>query len=180
MKTKVFTYLLLAFALTTFGQSSNTNTSSKVSIKTNFSFQAIKAYQESAVFKIEDYYDYLELYANASTSDTLQQQVKVAIYNLFVEAQPKVIDFTSSENKPIPLNKLLDKIKKKNYTFNLTKVENSIVAADFWTTKYNLEINEGNQRCSIEVFSKVIFKPIEKQFGSTTKEVWTLFLGGME
>ena len=180
MKTKVFTFLLLAFALTTFGQSSNTNASSKVAIKTNFSFQAIKAFQESAVFKIEDYYDYLELYANATTSDTLQQQLKVAIHNLFVESQPKVIDFTTSENKPILLTKLLDKIKKKNYTFKLTNIENSIVAADFWTTKYNLEINEGTQRCNIEVFSKVIFKPIEKQFGKTTKEVWTLFLGGVQ
>lgn len=109
MKTKVFTYLLITFSLTTFGQSNNIDASSKANIKTNFSFQAIKGFQESAVFKIEDYYDYLELYANESTSDTLQLQVKEAIYNLFIESQPKVLDFTSSENKSIPLNKLLDK-----------------------------------------------------------------------
>lgn len=180
MKTKVFTYLFIAFSLTTFGQSNNIDASSKANIKTNFSFQAIKGFQESAVFKIEDYYDYLELYANETTSDTLQQQVKEAIYNLFVESQPKVLDFTSSENKSIPLNKLLDKIKKKNYIFKLTNIENSIVAADFWTTKYNLEVKEGNQRCNLEVFSKVIFKPVEKQFGSNSKEVWVLFLGNME
>lgn len=180
MKTKVFTFMLLALALTCFGQSNITNASSKVAIKNQFSFQAIKAYQESAVFKIKDYYAYLELYANESASDALHNQLKVAIRNLFVDSQQKVVDITSSENNPIALDQLLEKVKRKNYTFQLTKIENSIVADDFWTTKYNLEINEGNQRCSIEVFSKVVFKPVDKQFGSVSKEVWTLFLGGME
>ena len=45
--------------------------------------QAIKAYQESAVFKIKDYYAYLELYANEETSDSLKVQIKTAIHNLF-------------------------------------------------------------------------------------------------
>lgn len=173
-------FFIVGVALTCFGQSNNTTVSSKVTIQSNFSFQAIKAFQESAVLKIEDYYDYLELYSNTATSDTLRKQLKGTIYNLFADQQPKVVDFTSSDNTPIALNKLLDKIKKKNYTFKLTDTQSSIVAADFWTTKYNLEIFEGNQRCILEVFSKVIFRPVEKQFGSNSKEVWVLFLGNME
>jgi hypothetical protein len=180
MKTKVVTFLFLAFALTSFSQSNNTSASSKVAIKSNFSFQAIKGYQESAIFKVKDYYAYLELYANEKASDTLKSQLKKAIYNLFIQNNLKVVDFVSSENNPILLDKLLDKIENKNYKFKLTDIENSIVASDFWTTKYNLEVVETNQRCSIEVFSKVIFRSVEKKFGSTTKEVWTLFLGEME
>ncbi len=180
MKTKVCTFLLLIFALISFGQDSRTNTSSKIAIKSNFSFQAIKVYQESAVFKIKDYYAYLELYANEETSDSLKIQLKTSIHKLFIHKNVTVVDVVSSENNPIALHKLLDKIENKNYKFKLTGIENSIVAQDFWTTKYNLEVVETNQRCSIEVFSKVIFKPIEKKFGSKTKEIWTLFLGEME
>ncbi|WP_339889413.1 hypothetical protein [uncultured Flavobacterium sp.] len=180
MKTKGVTFLLLTFALTSFSQSNNTSASSKVAIKSNFSFQAIKVYQESAVFKVKDYYAYLELYANEEATDSLKVEIKTAIHNLFIQKHIKVVDFVSSENNPILLDKLLDKIENKNYKFKLTAIENSIVASDFWTTKYNLEVIETNQRCSIEVFSKIIFKPVDKKFGSTTKEIWTLFLGEME
>ena len=179
MKIKVIIFLAMLSSLTSFGQSNNTS-SSKVTIKNTFSFQTIKAYQESAVFKIRDYYNYLELYASESTSDTLRLQLKATLHNLFVDEAQKVVDFTTSENKPIALSKLLDKIKNKNYKFNVSSIENSIVAQDFWTTKYNLEVLENNQRCTLEVFTKVIFKPIQKNFGTKKREVWTLFLGDME
>lgn len=180
MKTRVLTFLLLLFALISFGQSNNTSASSKVAIKSNFSFKAIKVYQESAIFKIKDYYAYLELYSNAESSDSLKVQLKTSIHNLFLQKNVNVVDVVSAENNPIALDKLLDKIENKNFKFKLTAIENSIVALDFWTTKYNLEITETNQRCSIEVFSKVIFRPVDKKFGSTSKEIWTLFLGEME
>lgn len=180
MKTKVFTFLILLFALLSFGQSNTTSASSKVAIKSNFSFQAIKVYQESAIFKIKDYYAYLELYANEETSDSLKVQLKTSIHKLFLQNNVKVVDVVSSENNQIALDKLLDKIENRNFKFKLNAIENSIVALDFWTTRYNLEVIETNQRCSIEVLSKVIFKPIDKKFGSKSKEVWTLFLGEME
>ena len=180
MKTKVFTFLLLVFALISFGQSINSSASSKVAIKSNFSFQAIKVYQESAIFKIKDYYAYLELYSNEETSDSLKVQLKTSIHKLFSQKNVKVVDVVSSENNQITLDKLLEKLENKNFKFKLSAIENSIVVLDFWTTKYNLEVVEINQRCSIEVLSKVIFKPIDKKFGSKTKEIWTLFLGEME
>ena len=180
MRIKVLTFLLLLFALHSFSQSNTNSASSKVAIKTNFSFQAIKAYQESAVYKVKDYYAYLELYANETTSDSLKIQLKTSIYNLFLQKNVKVVDFVSSENNPILLDKLLDKIEGKNFKFKLSGIENSIVASNFWTTKYNLEVVESNQRCSIEIFSKIIFMPVEKKFGSKTKEIWTLFLDEME
>lgn len=180
MKIKVLTFLLLLSALLSYSQSNTNNASSKVAIKSNFSFQAIKAYQESAVYKVKDYYAYLELYANETTSDSLKIQIKTSIYNLFLQKNVKVVDFVSSENNPILLDKLLDKIEGKNFKFKLSGIENSIVASNFWTTKYNLEVIETNQRCSIEVFSKIIFMPVEKKFGSKTKEIWTLLLDEME
>lgn len=179
MKIKALIFLCLLNSLASFGQSVNTS-SSKVTIKNTFSFQAIKAYQESAVFKIKDYYNYLELFADDSASDSLRFQLKTTLHNLFVDGEQKVVDFTTSENELITLDKLLEKIQDKNYSFNLSAIENSIVAEDFWTTKYNLEVLQNNQSCTMEIFTKVLFRPMQKKFGTKTKEVWTLFLGEME
>lgn len=142
--------------------------------------QSIKAYQESAVFKIKDYYHYLELYSNAKSSDSLKTQVKTAIHNLFENKNIEVLDLTASDKYCIKLDKLLDKISNKNYEFKLTHIESSIAVQDFWTTKYYLQIIDEDEICNLEVFSKVIFKPVQKKFGSKTKEVWMLFLGEME
>lgn len=180
MNKNILLLISLLFTLANYGQSANTSTSSKKMISATFNSQAIKAYQESAVVKIKDYYHYMELYSNETNSDSLQIQLKKTIHHLFINPNELVIDFTSSENEQISLSKLLEKIKRKNYTLRISGLENSIVAQDFWTTKYNLEVNEGLQRCSIEIYSKVIFMPIQKKFGSKTKEVWTLFLGEME
>jgi hypothetical protein len=180
MKTKIFTLFILLFALLSFGQNSSVNTSSKVAIKSNFSFQAIKVYQESAIFKVKDYYKFLEIYSSSQSSDSLKIELKSSIQRLFLHKNEEVVDFVSAEKKSIALHKLLDKIENKDFSFKLSEIENSIVGQDFWTTKYNLEVFETNQRCSIEVFSKILFKPVEKKFGSKTKEVWTLFLGEME
>ena len=176
--------MLLLFIFTQFlwAQNAESIAKNKTSNKevAKFSNQAIKAYQESAVYKIKDYYAFLELYANQKTSDSLKIEIKASIFDLFINKNVKVFDFVTLENKPIPLEKLLVKIENKNYKFEILDVESSILASDFWTTKYNLEVIEENQNCHVEVFSTVIFKPVIKQFGSRAKEVWTLFLSDMK
>jgi hypothetical protein len=177
---KVLPFLLMFFAYTGFGQEANTSISVKKTIKTSFSMQSVKAYQESAVFKIKDYYNYLEIYSNSKTSDSLKLQSKAAIHNLFENKNIEVIDVTTFEKYCIQIDKLLEKVADKNFKFKMTHIEHSIAGQDFWTTKYYLQVIEGEEICNLEVFSKVIFKPVQKVFGSKTKEVWTLFLGEME
>lgn len=53
----LFLFILSTFSL--FGQNENPHSSS--AIKANFTIASIKAYQESATLKIEDYYQYLTL-----------------------------------------------------------------------------------------------------------------------
>lgn len=180
MNTRAFTLLMLFFTLTIFSQSAQTDVASKKAIGTNFSSQAVKAYQESAVLKIEDYYTFLEIYTNSTTSDSLRVQLKTTIYNLFTSKNVWVVDITSKEKRSIKLDNLLQKIVNKNYTFKLSDIENSIVAQDFWTTKYNLEVTQNKQSKTLELFSKIYFQPIEKRFGTKIKEVWTLLLGEIE
>lgn len=170
----LFLFILSTFSL--FGQNENSPSSS--AIKANFTIASIKAYQESATLKIEDYYQYLTLLSSDLTSETLKAEIKTSIYRLFESENVMVIDFTSIENSPISLPDLIEKIANKNYSFSLSNYESSIVAIDYWTTQYQLTISLNNKRTEeVLYFQKVAFKPIIKSFGASKKEVWTLFLG---
>ncbi len=169
----LFLFILSTFSL--FGQNENSPSSS--AIKANFTIASIKAYQESATLKIEDYYQYLTLLSSDLTSETLKAEIKTSIYRLFESENVMVIDFTSIENSPISLPDLIEKIANKNYIFSLSNYESSIVAIDYWTTQYQLTISQNNKRTEVRYFQKVAFKPIIKSFGASKKEVWTLFLG---
>ncbi len=169
----LFLFILSTFSL--FGQNENPHSSS--AIKANFTIASIKAYQESATLKIEDYYQYLTLLSSDQTSETLKAEIKTSIYRLFESENVMVINFTSIENSPISLPDLIEKITNKNYSFSLSNYESSIVAIDYWTTQYQLIISQNNKRTEVRYFQKVAFKPVIKSFGASKKEVWTLFLG---
>jgi len=169
----LFLFILSTFSL--FGQNENSPSSS--AIKTNFTIASIKAYQESATLKIEDYYQYLTLLSSDQTSETLKAEIKTSIFRLFESENVMVIDFTSIENSPISLPDLIEKIANKNYSFSLSNYESSIVAIDYWTTQYQLTISQNNKRTEVRYFQKVAFKPKIKSFGASKKEVWTLSLG---
>lgn len=169
----LFLFILSTFSL--FGQNENSHSSS--AIKTNFTIASIKAYQESATLKIEDYYQYLTLLSSDLTSETLKAEIKTSIFRLFESENVMVIDFTSIENSPILLPDLIEKIANKNYIFSLSNYESSIVAIDYWTTQYQLTISQNNKLTEVRYYQKVAFKPVIKSFGASKKEVWTLSLG---
>ncbi|WP_324069394.1 MAG: hypothetical protein RSE15_02410 [Flavobacterium sp.] len=175
MFTRSFLLMFLLFTFSLFGQNANTSASS--AIKANFTIASVKAYQESATLKVEDYYQYLTLLSSESTSETLKAEIKTSIYSLFESEKVMVIDFTSIENNAISLPDLIEKIMNKNYSFSVSNYENSIVGFDYWTTQYQLTISQNNKRTEVRYFQKVAFKPIIKSFGASKKEVWTLFLG---
>ena len=178
-KNKMFTrsciFMFLLFAFSLFGQ--NVNTPASSAIKANFTMASVKAYQESATLKIEDYYQYLILLSSETTTETLKDEIRTSIYSLFESENIKVIDFTSTENATISLNELIDKITNKNYSFSVSNFENSIVATDYWTTQYQLTITQNKIPMKFQYYQKIGFKPVVKAFGTTKKEVWTLFLG---
>lgn len=167
--------LFLVGTFSVFGQ--NANPTASTAIKANFTMASVKAYQESATLKVEDYYQYLTLLSSESTSETLKAEIKSSIYSLFESENIKVIDFTSTENTTISLHELIDKITNKNFSFTVTNFENSIVAADYWTTQYQLIVTQNKIPMEFQYYQKIGFKPVVKSFGTTKKEVWTLFLG---
>jgi len=173
LRSCIFLFIVGTFSV--FGQ--NANPTASTAIKANFTMASVKAYQESATLKVEDYYHYLTLFSAESTSESLKNEIKSIIYNLFKNDNSTVIDYTTQEKPPISLKELLTKIENKNYLFSVFNFENSIVASDFWTTKYQLTILQNGKTMQLLLFQKVSFMPILKAFGSTKKEVWTLFLG---
>lgn len=172
LRSCIFMFLLFTFSF--YGQ--NANTPASTAIKANFTMASVKAYQESATLKVEDYYQYLTLLSSESTSETLKTEIKTTIYSLFESKNIKVIDFTSTENATISLQELIDKITNKNFSFSVANFENSIVSTDYWTTQYQLTVMQNKISMEFQYFQKIGFKPVVKSFGTTKKEVWTLFL----
>ncbi len=160
-----------------YGQNVSEKKKTKTTIKSNFSLKAIKVYQESGTYKIKDYYHYLELISASTSSDSLKKEVKLSLFSLFKDSNTYVFDVTSSFDSSVSLLQLITKIENKNYTFTLSKFENSIVGIDFWTTKYTLEINKEDNIISKDIKQQVYFMPKLKKFGKKTKEVWTIWLG---
>ena len=169
--------VLLSFCF--YGQNTS-NTTSSTAIKANFSISSIKAYQESTLLKIEDYYNHLALLSNTSTSDTLKIEVKMALFSLFKSNYIQVFDFTVKEKNPISLIELVEKIKNKNYSFLISNAANTFLSNDYWTTVYDLEVHQEDNNRMLKCSQKVYFTPTTKRFGSVEKEVWTIKLGEAE
>ena len=165
--------LIISFSVS--GQ--NANDPAITSIKANYTMASIKAYQESAVLKVEDYYNYLNLLSSRTTAEDLKTEITGALFSLFEDNNVVVIDITALPPTTIPLADLVTKIANQNYSFTPYNYENSIVATDFWTTKYQLTIEYKETKTEQICFQRVFFKPMMKTFGSTKKEVWALFLG---
>ena len=175
MLDRSYLYLLLLFSFSLFGQ--DVNFAAPKTIKANFTMASVKAYQESATLKIEDYYQYLNLLSDEATPENLKREIRTSIFSLFENEKVMVIDFTSTENTTISLPDFIDKITNKNFSFVISNFENSIVASDYWTTKYQLTVTQNKISKPIILLQQIGFKPVYKNFGNTKKEVWTLFLG---
>ncbi|MFY0482790.1 hypothetical protein ACI6PS_09290 [Flavobacterium sp. PLA-1-15] len=178
MLKKAFISIVFLFSFSFYGQNATSN--SLMSIKNNFSEISIKAYQESAILKIEDYYNYLALFSNSSTSDALKTEIKTALFSLFKNKHIQIMDFTQEENPQIELPDLLDKIKNKNYSFSILKTSNTFVSNNYWVTSYDLQFRENENNHTLKCTQKVYFIPTTKQFGTTEKDVWTIKLGEIE
>lgn len=178
MLKKAFISIIFLFSFAFYGQ--NANNPSSIAIEGNFSKVSIKAYQESAILKIEDYYNYLALLSNTSTSDALKTEIKAALFSLFKNKYIQVFDITSEEKETISLIELVEKIKNKNYSFLISNSTNTFLSNDYWRTVYNLEIRQGDNNRMLKCSQKVYFTPTTKRFGTTEKEIWTIKLGEIE
>lgn len=180
MKKTATLLLLIGITLTTFGQSAINTVATKVVITSAFSKPAIQAYQESSFIKIVDFYTYLTLYSKPETTAALKKELALVLQDLFLTEYTPLVDFTNTNKQKITLNNLLPLLDNKAYTFSLSKVNSKETAVDYWTTSYQLEVQNASKTNSFTLVQKVYFKPITKRFGETSKSVWTIYLGEIE
>ncbi len=170
---KYFTILLFFFCNCILAQSSD-NSINRTNIKANFSMKVLEAYEENSFSKVSDFYQFLEIYSDQNSSETLRNQVKENIYSLY-KNNSQVTDFFSSEK--ITLEKLLENSKAKGLKFEVKNIQKEITSNNFWTNSYSLKISDGKEIMQKKVTQKVYFYPEEKSFGSKKKEVWIILLG---
>jgi len=173
---KYFTIILFFFCNYALAQSSD-NSANKNSIKANFSAKAIEAYEENSFSKVNDFYQFLEIYSDKNSSEALKNQVRENLKSLMVEDVFFTDLFTSEK---ITLEKLLEQINAKGFKFEAKNIQKRITSPNFWTNSYSLEIKNGTEIQRKNLVQRVYFYPEQKTFGTKKKEVWSIFLGEIE
>ena len=186
-------YILLFFPMFVIGQSSGNTNSQKENvsvsekkqlnktarfIENNFSKPAINAYQNRAVDKLNEFYNYLILLQNANTSELqneLKQNVKQLLINENLNFQ-NIIDF---QNKKNSIDEILTQVIEKKLTFSMPVInQNAYLNHNDFEFSYTLKIVANNEVKQLSLTQKVYLFPVEKTFGITKKTVWELKLGG--
>ena len=151
-------------------------------MRAQFSMKVIDAYQKSSQSKVKDFFQYAALLSDNSLSDELKLQIEQNINSLFISKEVNIIDFTSTERKIIALDKFLLRLKEeKNVRFIiLNETKSKTTFSDYWMNSYDVLVTKGTISETISVHHKIYFSPMEKQFGSSSKEVWNILLGEIE
>lgn len=146
----------------------------RTNIKANFSMKVLEAYEEKSFSKVKDFYQLLEIYSDAKTSELLEKQMKETINSLY-KPNSQITDFFSSDT--ITLEKLLENVKAKSLKFEVKNIQKEMTSDNFWTNSYTLEISDGKEIQQKKIYQKVYFYSEEKSFGNKKKAVWTILLG---
>ena len=173
---KYFIIILFFFCNCVLAQSSD-NSVNRNSIKANFSAKAIEAYEENSFSKVNDFYQFLEIYSDKNSSEALKNQLKENLKSLVVE-NVLVADLFTSEK--ITLEKLLAEISSKGFKFEVKNMQKRATSTNFWTNSYVLEIKNGTEIVRKNLVQRVYFYPEQKNFGTKKKDVWSIFLGEIE
>jgi len=147
-------------------------------LQENFSYLTLKAYQEISKNRVEDFYQYLQLLGDSSTSDSLKKEIITSIYLLFKDKNTLVTDFTSGGHQKIELTLLLNKVRSRPLKFALMDFTiNDSFENDNWNLNYKIKVSDGIK--SVVYNSQLVVYLIQqpKSFGMQTKEVWNMLLG---
>ncbi|MGX7668589.1 hypothetical protein [Flavobacterium pedocola] len=182
MKQYLYLFLLLS-SVFCFGQNvSNKEVSTETSnvnkkmgrqaIQANFNVAAIGAYQENAEEKIKDLYSYFQM-LSGDESEAFKLQVAQNITNLFGNVSVTMDNLLLESGNKISLEALLQQLKTSKHAIQFLEIEKKTVLENSFLFTYTVQVDSGKKSIQQQVF----FYPVQKQFGSKTKEVWTYTLG---
>jgi hypothetical protein len=167
---------MLCFA-GSFAQSTNSN--SQKTMKNTFSMASIDAYRDNSLLKVTDFYQYLNLLADTSTPEDSKSQISENILSLY-GSDMEVADLTVLGGEKITLSTLIQKVKNSGMRFAVIREVNNRIYDQYWQVVYLLEMTYNSKPHNIGIVQKIYFRPIQKQFGNTEKEVWQATLGPFE
>lgn len=160
------------------GLAQNSGMESK-SIQTNFTKASIKAFQENSQHKLNEFYEYLNLYSKEKNEE-LKLQIKKNILHL-AQADIEIQDFMDNKSNLIDLDSFLSKIENKSYHFEIISASKPIdLGINQWINPYRLKVTQNGKALEFDLKQIIYFEPKQKQFGSHSKSVWELKLGNQK
>lgn len=149
------------------------------SIQNNFSKASIEAFQENSQHKLNEFYEYLNLYSKEKNEE-LKLQIKENIMHL-VQLDIKILDFMSYEPNLIGLSSFLSKIENKSYYFEIVSAGKPLdLGINQWINPYRLKVTQKGKALEFDLIQIIYFEPKQKQFGSHSKSVWEIKLGNQK
>lgn len=171
--------IYLFFCIPFFAISQNSNAkivSNKNSILANFSETSIVAYQDGAVEKIEDFYSYLNLYAQTSNAN-VKNEIKANIEAIFLNQNLILTDIVEGNEVKKTMQELLEKFKNTSTHFETSNFKKEMdLNGNFFLIHYDLQVKNRENK-QYKIHQKVYFFPSMKNFGTAQKNVWQLKLG---
>ena len=185
-------YILLFFPMFVIGQSSGNTNSQKENvsvnekkqldktasfIENNFSKPVINAYQNRALNKLNEFYNYLILLQNANSSE-LQSELKQNVKQLLVNGNLSFQNVIDLQNKKYSIDEILTQIIEKKITFSMPIIQNNAyLNHNDFEFSYTLKVTVNGEVKQLILTQKVYLFPVDKTFGTTKKTVWELKLG---
>jgi hypothetical protein len=158
--------------------------------------KTLRAFEVKAQEKLADFTDYLNLYVDHSMDDTLKNQIRQMISELFVSGDVTIEMKLSPEanEKGLKLNEFLMTDFSRTYDSVIFRVDSIGVLKPLrpqdefgyfgilefkqtvksYSSSGDIFIDE--RKASIEIQAL----KVEKSFGSDTLQIWKVFLGNME
>lgn len=187
-------YIFILFPIFVIGQSSGNTNSQKESVtasekkmkldKTagfiwnNFNKPEINAYQNRALDKLNEFYNYLILLQNANTSE-LQNELKQNIKLLLIDENISFQNIIDTQNKKYTINEILTQVIEKKVTLSMPVInQNAYLNHNDFEFSYTIKVVANNEVKQLSLTQKVYLHLNEKTFGTAKKMVWELKLGG--
>lgn len=183
MKKCIITVVFLFIGLTGFCQSASNekSVSANVSLNKKMSFKVLNAYQNNSKTKVIDVFNYFQMLTDAQLSDDLKKEVVKSINQFFNDTNTLVIDFTSESQDKIPLQQFLQKLLiSEPILFTVSnQAQYDAVTYNSWNTSYTVTRTKSGVTSKIKVNQTMYMFDETKQFGTSSKNVQSTYLGGM-
>lgn len=136
-----------------------------------------EAYENKVKYKLEDFYNYLQIIGNPEVEKYLREHTLGLTQKMFSK-DVKVIDFMADSNSTILLSSFLKKLVQSNETikFSISNVATQS-ESDQQSTSYTLQIKKQNKVIDYQLTQLFTISLVDKKFGSKTKQVTLITLG---